>query len=98
MLAVRRLLVCTLAVVIFLFLFLFLPTFEYHSSFYQVGGGTYDHWSAQVSAAYLALGCGLAYGMNLTTMVVGNGSWSYSKGLGTMFVCFNQPNQTLGHP
>ena len=94
----RRLLVCVVAVVMFLLLFLFLPIFEYHSSFYQVGGGTYDHWRAQVSGAYLVLGCGLANGINLTTTVVGNGSWSYSKGFGTMFVCFNQPSQILGHP
>ncbi|MDA4127246.1 MAG: hypothetical protein OK452_08625 [Thaumarchaeota archaeon] len=94
----RRLFVCTSAVVILLPLFLLLPLFAYQSSFYQVGGGTYDHWHAQVSASYLVLGCGMAYGMNLTTMVVGNGSWSYSKGLGTMFVCFNEPNQILGHP
>jgi len=94
----RRLLVCILAVVMITLLFFLLPLSAYHSSFYQVGGGTYDHWHAQVSGSYLVLGCGMAYGTNLTTNVVGNGSWAYSKSLGTMFVCFNQPNQILGHP
>lgn len=94
----RRLLIGTLAVVILLFSFFLLPLSAYKSPFYQVGGGTYDHWRAQVSGSYLVLGCGLAYSTNLTTTVVGNGSWSYSKGLGTMFVCFNHPNQILGHP
>ncbi len=94
----RRILVCIVGAVILLLLFLFLPLFEYQSSFYQVGGGTYDHWHAQISGSYLVLSCGMAYSLNLTTTVVGNGTWSYSKGLGTMFVCFNQPSQILGHP
>jgi hypothetical protein len=75
-----------------------LPISAYQSTVYQVGGGTYDRWHAQVSASYLVLRCGMAYGTNLTTMVVGNGSWVYSKVLGAMFMCFNEPNQVLGHP
>jgi hypothetical protein len=74
-----------------------LPLIPYSSSSYQVGGGTYDHWAAPVSASYFVLKCGTAFNLNLTTMVVGNGSWVYSKIMqGPMFVCFNQPDQILG--
>jgi hypothetical protein len=95
---VRRYLIGIMAVFILLLLFFLLTLSTYDSSYYQVGGGTYDHWHGQVSGSYIVLGCGLAYDTNLTTRVVGNGSWSYSKRLGTVFVCFNQPNEILGHP
>ncbi len=97
--AVRRsLLAITLAIVPLLLLVFLLPVIPYSSSYYQVGGGTYDHWTAPVSASYLIFKCGMAFNLNLTTSVVGNGSWFYSKNMGSMLVCFSQPSQVLGHP
>lgn len=93
----RRFLIVILALVMLLAVFLF-PVIPYSSSYYQVGGGTYDHWNAPVSASYLIFNCGIAFNLNLTTLVVGNGSWVYSKNIGSMLVCFSQPNQILGHP
>jgi hypothetical protein len=94
----RKSFVVVSAVVALLLVFFFVPLLHYQSSGYQVAGGTYDRWEASVSASYSILGCGAAYGMNLTTLVVGNGSWTYSKEFAwPVLLCFSQPTQVLGY-
>jgi hypothetical protein len=94
----RKFLIMAIVAITLLLVVFLLPLVPYNSSFYMVGGGTYDYWTAPVSVSYLAFKCGMAFNLNLTTLVVGNGSWKYTKVLGPMAVCFNQPNQILGHP
>ena len=70
------------------------PMFPYNSGPYQVGPGTYDSWTAQVSPSYYIVGCGVLTKVVLTTHVVGNGSWTYSKPLyAEISACWLHPTQ-----
>jgi hypothetical protein len=76
-----------------LVVFFLTPFIYFQSSAYQIGGGTYDTWTARVSPSYYAFKCGAAYDVSLTTFIVGNGSWNSQKVFSLpMFLCQSQPS------
>jgi len=93
----KRKLVAAIAIFIAALFFLLLPVVPYTSSGYGVGGGTWNRWDSRASSSYSVFGCGLLVHTNLTTFVIGNGSWTYSKEMPSrMLTCFYHPTQILG--
>jgi len=90
-------LVAVAAIIALLILFFMAPVFSYGSVHYQVAGGTYNFWTARVSGSYMALGCGLLLGTNLTETVIGNASGWFSRLMPSpMFACNYYPTEVIG--
>jgi hypothetical protein len=93
----KRKFVAAIVILIAALFFMLLPVVPYTSSGYGVGGGTSNRWNSRVSTSYSLVGCGLLLDTNLTTVVIGNGSWTYSKAIPSpMITCLYHPTEILG--